>query len=67
MEGNEAAPGEVESLTLHALTLDVAGATLTGEGDFTFDATDTRALAARLRPRARSTCGWWEAMACWTS
>ena len=50
MEGNEAAPGEVESLTLHALTLELAGAKLTGEGDFTFDATDTTSFGGAPAP-----------------
>ncbi|MGO4914433.1 DUF2125 domain-containing protein [Pseudogemmobacter sp. W21_MBD1_M6] len=33
-------PGEVQSLTLNDLTLQIAGADLTGTGDFTFDNTD---------------------------
>ena len=50
MEGSETAPGEVESLTLHDLTLDLAGATLTGEGAFTFDATDTESFGGAPAP-----------------
>ncbi|MGX0878208.1 hypothetical protein ACSSV4_002905 [Roseovarius sp. MBR-154] len=50
LEDSETAPGEVESLTLHDLTLDVAGATLTGEGAFTFDATDTESFGGAPAP-----------------
>ncbi|WP_297772242.1 DUF2125 domain-containing protein [uncultured Roseovarius sp.] len=50
IEGNEAAPGEVESLTLHDLTLELAGAKLTGEGAFTFDATDTTSFGGAPAP-----------------
>lgn len=51
MEDSETAPGEVESLTLHDLTLDVAGATLTGEGAFTFDQTDTKSFGGAPAPQ----------------
>ena len=50
MEDSETAPGEVESLTLHALTLELAGAKLTGEGAFTFDATDTTSFGGAPAP-----------------
>lgn len=40
LEESEAAPGEVESLVLNDLTVDLAGAKLTGAGAFTFDQTD---------------------------
>jgi hypothetical protein len=50
MEDSETAPGEVESLTLHDLTLDVAGATLTGEGAFTFDQSDTESFGGAPAP-----------------
>lgn len=50
MEDSETAPGEVESLTLNDLTLDLAGAKLTGEGAFTFDATDTTSFGGAPAP-----------------
>ncbi|SEM75062.1 hypothetical protein SAMN04488077_107184 [Roseovarius tolerans] len=50
IESSESAPGEVESLTLHDLTLDVAGATLTGEGAFKFDQTDTESFGGAPAP-----------------
>ena len=37
LEETGAVPGELNALTLNTLELDVAGARLTGEGDFTFD------------------------------
>jgi hypothetical protein len=40
LEEGEEVPGEVESLVLNDLTVDLAGAKLTGAGAFTFDQTD---------------------------
>ncbi|MFU8778357.1 MAG: hypothetical protein ACNA7M_11900 [Roseovarius sp.] len=40
MESGAQVPGEVESLVLNDLTVDLAGAKLTGAGAFTFDQTD---------------------------
>lgn len=40
MDDSDAVPAELEALALNALTVRLAGAELTGEGDFTFDNTD---------------------------
>lgn len=40
LEEGEEVPGEVDSLVLNDLTVDLAGAKLTGAGAFTFDQTD---------------------------
>lgn len=40
LEDSDETPGEVESLLLNDLTIDLAGAKLTGAGAFTFDETD---------------------------
>ncbi len=40
VESGEAMPGELNELTLHELEVSAAGATLTGQGAFTFDNTD---------------------------
>lgn len=41
LEETDTVPGELEAITLGELTLDVAGARLSGSGDFTFDNSDT--------------------------
>lgn len=44
------APGELQALTLNDLKLKVAGAELTGAGDFTFDNSDTTTFEGMPRP-----------------
>lgn len=44
-------PGEIETLTVKDITLRVAGADLTGAGDFTFDATDKATFPGMPRPQ----------------
>ncbi len=46
----DAAPGEIHALTLRDLTLRLAGADLTGAGDFTFDNTDLTTVPGMPRP-----------------
>ncbi|MFD2739678.1 DUF2125 domain-containing protein [Sulfitobacter aestuarii] len=48
--GPDAAPGEIEALRLNALTLDAAGAELTGKGDVTFDNSDTTTIPGMPKP-----------------
>lgn len=43
-------PGELHALTVNALTLAIAGARLTGQGDFTFDNTDLTTFDGMPRP-----------------
>ena len=43
--------GELEALTLNELTVDVAGARLTGQGDFTFDNSDTVTFSGFPKPQ----------------
>lgn len=50
LEQSGAAPGEMESLTLKSLIVDAAGARLTGQGDFTFDNSDTTTFPGMPRP-----------------
>lgn len=50
MKGFTGPVGEPESLTINALRLDVAGAELTGSGDFTFDKTDTSSFPGTPAP-----------------
>lgn len=50
LDNRDTAPGEVESLTLNELTLDVAGASLSGAGAFTFDATDLESFGGAPAP-----------------
>lgn len=50
MDASGEAPGELHALTLRELELDVAGAQLTGEGDFTFDNTDMTTFDGMPRP-----------------
>ncbi len=45
-----AAPGEIHALTLNDLTLRLAGADLTGTGDFTFDNADKTTVPGMARP-----------------
>ncbi|MFV2054267.1 DUF2125 domain-containing protein [Aliiroseovarius sp. YM-037] len=50
MDESGETPGELHALTLQELELDVAGAQLTGEGDFTFDNSDTTTFDGMPRP-----------------
>ncbi|WP_299297392.1 DUF2125 domain-containing protein [uncultured Tateyamaria sp.] len=50
LEETGALPGELNALTLNALTLDVAGAKLTGTGDFVFDNGDLVTFDGMPRP-----------------
>ena len=50
LEQTGAAPGELESLSLKSLIVDVAGARLTGQGDFTFDNSDLVTFQGMPRP-----------------
>ncbi|MFO7759466.1 MAG: DUF2125 domain-containing protein [Roseovarius sp.] len=50
LETRERMPGEVESLTLNELTLEVAGAKLSGEGAFTFDSDDLESFEGAPAP-----------------
>ncbi|WP_417742972.1 DUF2125 domain-containing protein [Salipiger sp.] len=43
-------PGELNALTLNNLTIDAAGAQITGQGDFTFDNTDLQSFDGMPRP-----------------
>jgi len=51
MEESDAAPGELNALTLNDLTLRLAGAELTGEGDFTFDNDDLESFDGMPAPQ----------------
>ena len=53
LENATAAPGEVESLSLEALEVTVAGASLTGDGAFTFDNSDTVTFGGVPRPQGQ--------------
>lgn len=44
------APGEIESLDIRAIRLNVAGADLTGKGAFTFDNTDMETIPGMPKP-----------------
>ncbi|NDV99089.1 DUF2125 domain-containing protein [Salipiger sp. PrR002] len=50
LEGEETAPAELNALSLNSLTLEVAGAKITGEGDFTFHNEDTESYGGMPRP-----------------
>ncbi len=50
LEQSDAAPGELEELTLKELTVDAAGARLTGAGAFTFDNADTTTFDGFPKP-----------------
>lgn len=50
LEGRDSIPGEVESLTLNELTLELAGASLSGEGAFTFDSDDLESFGGAPAP-----------------
>lgn len=50
LETTGAAPGELTALTLNVLELNAAGASLTGEGDFTFDNSDMVTFDGLPRP-----------------
>lgn len=50
LEQADAAPGELNALTLNKLELDAVGARLTGEGDFTFDNGDLTTFDGMPRP-----------------
>ena len=51
LEQADAAPGELNALTLNTLDLDVVGARLTGSGDFTFDNSDLVTFDGLPRPQ----------------
>lgn len=51
LEQSDAAPGELNALTLNALELDALGAKLTGAGDFTFDNSDLVTFDGLPRPK----------------
>jgi len=50
LEARERMPGEIESLTLNDLTLEIAGAKLSGEGAFTFDGDDLESFGGAPAP-----------------
>jgi len=50
LEAGAQSPGEVNSVTLNALELSAAGASLTGTGAFQIDNTDTRTFAGVPKP-----------------
>lgn len=50
MEETEDFPGEVNSLTLSEIVLDMVGARISGDGDFTFDNTDLETFDGLPRP-----------------
>ncbi|RKT28264.1 uncharacterized protein DUF2125 [Roseovarius halotolerans] len=50
MEESDATPGELNALTLNDLTLRLAGAELTGAGDFTFDNDDLESFDGMPAP-----------------
>ncbi|SPF78442.1 DUF2125 domain-containing protein [Pseudoprimorskyibacter insulae] len=47
---SDALPAEIDSLVLNTLTVEAAGASLTGTGAFTFDNTDTQTFDGLPRP-----------------
>ncbi len=51
LDQSDAAPGELNALTLNALELDAVGAKLTGSGDFTFDNSDLVTFDGLPRPK----------------
>lgn len=50
VEDGEMAPGELNALTLNKLLVSIAGAKLTGTGDFTFDNTDLESFDGMPKP-----------------
>lgn len=50
LEAADTAPGELEAVTLNELTVDAAGARLTGAGAFTFDNSDTTTFNGLPKP-----------------
>lgn len=50
VEAGETMPGELNQLSLNSLTVEAAGAKITGEGDFTFDNTDLQSFDGMPRP-----------------
>ncbi len=50
MKGFTGPVGEPQSVTINALRLDIAGAELSGKGDFTFDKTDTTSFPGMPAP-----------------
>jgi hypothetical protein len=50
LETREGMPGELQSLTLNELTLELAGAALSGEGAFTFDSDDLESFGGAPAP-----------------
>ncbi|MEM6758057.1 MAG: DUF2125 domain-containing protein [Pseudomonadota bacterium] len=51
LEQADAAPGELNALTLNAVEVDMVGAKLTGSGDFTFDNSDLTTFDGMPRPQ----------------
>ena len=51
LEQADAAPGELNALTLNTLEVDAVGAKLTGSGDFTFDNSDLVTFDGMPRPQ----------------
>ncbi|MEL7165152.1 MAG: DUF2125 domain-containing protein [Pseudomonadota bacterium] len=51
LEQADAAPGELNALTLNAVEVDMVGAKLTGTGDFTFDNSDLVTFDGMPRPQ----------------
>ncbi|MFC4732066.1 DUF2125 domain-containing protein [Salipiger abyssi] len=50
LEDGERKPGELNALTLNNLTVEAAGAQLTGSGDFTFDNSDLESFDGMPKP-----------------
>lgn len=53
LDDTDGVPGELNALTLKNLMVDVAGARLTGTGDFTFDNTDLETYDGMPRPEGQ--------------
>jgi len=51
LESASTSPGKIESLSLEALEVSIAGASLTGDGAFTFDNTDLATFGGVPRPQ----------------
>ncbi|WP_417720210.1 DUF2125 domain-containing protein [Salipiger sp.] len=50
VEAGEVVPGELNALTLNSLTVEAAGAKITGTGDFVFDNTDMTSFEGMPKP-----------------
>lgn len=53
LEAGDQPPAQLDALTLRNLTLDAAGARVTGEGAFTFDNTDLQSFDGMPRPEGQ--------------